>query len=69
VICANCGKAATYGARGWRAYLCEELSPSPPELEFWCAVCAAHEFGFTHRGRPLDDWMPDELLDRPRRAV
>jgi hypothetical protein len=44
--CAECGRPSPPDAAGWRACRIEEVElGEPPELAFFCPVCAELEFG------------------------
>jgi hypothetical protein len=44
--CIECGTVAVATAVGWRAYRIDNPDEGdPPELAFYCPVCAEREFG------------------------
>jgi hypothetical protein len=46
LLCAECGRTSDALARGWRGYRTDlEEDGDLPELAFFCASCAALEFG------------------------
>ena len=46
ICCIECGRRAD-DARGWRAYLVEDVEDDTvaPEVAVYCAACALREFG------------------------
>jgi hypothetical protein len=52
--CVECGDDSDDLARGWVAIRCDDPeSGEPPELAFYCPVCAAAELGHDFRQRRL----------------
>jgi hypothetical protein len=45
LACVECGRRAELEARGWQGLLIEADDDGGDEVIFFCALCAAHEFG------------------------
>jgi hypothetical protein len=55
MVCEECGREAEGGAFGWRGYRIDDPEEGePPQIAFWCLVCAVNEFG-PLRSRVRDD--------------
>jgi hypothetical protein len=54
--CVECGGTSGWRARGWKAIRCsDEEQDDPPELAFYCPLCAWAEFGIEVRRPPLNE--------------
>ncbi len=54
LACIECGAVSAIGHR-WRAYRCDDPDTGePPELAFYCPICAAAEFGVGPVHAPVD---------------
>jgi len=49
LVCVECGRRADREARGWQAHLVVADDDEEDEVVFFCAQCAAREFGDVQR--------------------
>jgi hypothetical protein len=62
LVCATCGGESRHFARGWIAIRCDDpRNGEPPQLAFYCPVCA--EVGFGHDVRQRRLFSPTASVD------
>lgn len=50
-VCAECGREDNQRERGWEGHLVDLDEDGEDEILFFCATCAAREFGSDRRPR------------------